>query len=311
MILTVTLNTSVDKQYTLSACTPETVMRVRQVRNTAGGKGLNVSRIAAQLGQPVAAMGFVGGYNGRYFESLIAEPLIRKAFTPIEAETRSCINAWDESRGASTEYLEPGAAVSETEIDRFVQDFCRELPQADVVTISGSLPQGVPITLYEKLITICHAAGKPVLLDTSGEALRAGVKALPDFIKPNADEIGQLMGAVPDTQQALVNAALSLHRSGIATVVLSMGAQGALMVCGEGVFWGKPPRIQAKNTVGCGDSMVAGFATGMAKGLSAVEQLRLAVAVSAASALSMTTGSFEPENLDLLTPGVEIQQIQQ
>ena len=95
MILTVTLNPSIDKLYLMDSIRPETVMRVREVHNTAGGKGLNVSRTAAGLGEPVTAMGFTGGFNGQYLESLISNPLIRCAFTHAEGETRSCINCWD------------------------------------------------------------------------------------------------------------------------------------------------------------------------------------------------------------------------
>lgn len=310
MILTVTLNTSIDKLYMLETLTPYTVMRVKQVHNTAGGKGLNVSRVAAQLGEPVTAMGFVGGFNGRYFESLITEPLIRKAFTPTASETRSCINGWDQSCGRSTEYLEPGATVTAGEVNRFVEDFQHELTQADAVTISGSLPQGVSAAVYDKMIRICHEASKPVLLDTSGEALRHGAKALPTFIKPNADEIGQLLGSVPETREALISAAQALHKGGIPMVALSLGADGALVACKEGVYWGKPPHIEPKNTVGCGDSMVAGFAVGVVRGLGVAEQLRLAVAVSAANALSMSTGGYDERDLDSLTPRVEIQRIQ-
>ena len=309
MILTVTLNTSVDKLYMLDQLAPYTVMRVKQVQNTAGGKGLNVSRVAAQLGQPVTAMGFVGGHNGRYFESLITEPAIQKAFTQIAAETRCCINGWDMEKGLSTEYLEPGAAVTPEEAARFLADFEHALPKASVVTLSGSLPGGLPADFYAALIRRCHEAGKPVLLDTSGEALRQAVAACPSLIKPNTDELYQLTQKPCDTREAVVAAAVALHEGGVPTVVVSLGAQGALVACDAGVFAGTPPRITPRNTVGCGDSMVAGFAAGIAQGLSVPEQLRLAVAVSAANALCMRTGGFDPHDLETLTPLVEVNRI--
>jgi tagatose 6-phosphate kinase len=309
MILTVTLNTSVDKFYMLDALTPYTVMRVKEVRNTAGGKGLNVSRVAAQLGEAVTAMGFVGGHIGAYFESLVTEARIRKAFTHVASETRSCINGWDLARNLSTEYLEPGAPVSAGEVSRFLEDFKREMPGADAVTISGSMPRGVPEDCYETLIGMCRDAGKPVLLDTAGETLRRSVKARPSFVKPNAEELGQLLGYEPDGPDALASSAAELQRGGIPTVVVSLGADGALMACDEGVFAGKPPRIKPKNTVGCGDSMVAGFAVGAVRGLPAAERLRLAVAVSAANALYMGTGGYEDGDLARLIPEVDVRRI--
>ena len=310
MILTVTLNTSIDKLYMLNELAPYTVMRVMEVQNTAGGKGLNVSRVAAQLGEPVTAMGFVGGFIGQYFESLITQPEIRKAFTHVAAETRSCINGWDMAKGKSTEYLEPGAPVTAAEVARFYVDFAHELPNASVVTISGSIPGGVPKDCYEALIRMCHEAQKPVLLDSSGELLRSAVKALPSFIKPNTDEIGQLTKQPHSTREEQIQAAVRLHKSGIPTVVVSLGEDGALVACEQGVYWGKPPRIEPKNTVGCGDSMVAGFAVGMARKLPIEEQIRTAVAVSAANALSMSTGGYDPRDYQSLLPRVDIQRIQ-
>ena len=310
MILTVTLNTSIDKLYMLDSLTPYTVMRVRAVNNTAGGKGLNVSRICAQLGEDVTAMGFVGGFNGQYFESLITQPHIHKAFTHVASETRSCINGWDMTCDASTEYLEPGAPVTSDEVARFYEDFLRVLPQADAVTISGSMPKGVPEDCYAALITRCREAGKPVLLDASGETLRRAADAHPSFIKPNTDEIEQLLGYAPKSLEEIIEAATRLHKGGIELVTVSLGAEGALVVCSEGIWHGKPPRIEPKNTVGCGDSMVAGFAVGQVRGWDVPDRLRLAVAVSAANALSMTTGGYAPGDLAALMPNVRIQRIQ-
>ena len=307
MILTVTMNPSIDKLYMVEKNDLGTVMRVQQVVNTAGGKGLNVSRVASLLGEKVTATGIVGGHIGGYFESLISG--FDCAFTHAASETRTCINVWDSAAGTSTEYLEPGAPVTEKEAEQFFADFQRELRQADVVTISGSLPKGVPQDSYERLIHFCREAGKTVLLDTSGENLRRGVKALPDFVKPNTDELAQLLGHPVQGMEEAIAAAKSLHEQGIRWVAVSLGADGAVLVCDEGVFHGKPPKITPKNTVGCGDSMVAGFAVGMARSMTPQDALRLAVAVSAANALTMSTGSYNDEDFQRLLPQVEIKTI--
>lgn len=309
MILTVTLNTSVDKLYLLAKNTLNTVMRVKEVRNSAGGKGMNVSRVAAQLGECVTAMGFVGGFNGQYFESLITQRGINRAFTRISAETRSCINCWDLSSGRSTEYLETGATVIKGEADRFVEDFATNLPMADVVAISGSLPRGIPDTFYSTLIGMCHNAGKPVLLDTSGSGLQNALGSMPTFVKPNMDEIASLLDFVPSTRSDQVRALNTLHGNGIACAALSLGSQGVLVACDHGVYHGIPPCIHPNNTVGCGDSMVAGFAVGMARGLSEVEQIRLAVAVASASALSIGTGEYLEDDLLAIIPMVQINKL--
>ena len=309
MILTVTLNTSIDKLYLMEKIRPETVMRVKEVHNTAGGKGLNVSRTAAKLGEKVIAMGFTGGFNGKYLESLVESPLIRCAFTHVDAETRSCINCWDLSDGRSTEYLEPGAPVSPEDTARFLADFDRELPGADVVSVSGSIPEGVPEDIYCSLIRRCQEAGVPVLIDTSGNRLVSAVKEKPSFIKPNEDEIVQLLGRSVSGPEETARALMELHEGGIPYAVLSMGAEGALLACSEGVFHGKPPKLVPRNTVGCGDSMTAGFAVGFARSLPVMETFRMALAVSAASALSLFTGDFDPADYERLLPEVIIRRV--
>lgn len=308
MILTVTMNPSIDKLYMVPADIHGTVMRVQQVSNTAGGKGLNVSRVASLLGEKVTAMGIVGGHIGGYFESLIGEG-VHPAFTHVASETRSCINVWDMSTGASTEYLEPGAPITEAEAERFFADFLRELPGADVVTISGSLPKGAPDDSYARLIHWCREKSKPVLLDTSGENLRRGVVVTPDFVKPNTDELAQLLGHPVQGMAEAAAAARQLHDQGVRWAAVSLGAEGAILACDEGVYHGQPPKITPRNTVGCGDSMVAGFAVGMARGMAPAEALRLAVAVSAANALTLGTGSFEQADFDSLLPRVTIESI--
>lgn len=309
MILTVTLNTSIDKLYLMESIQPETVMRVKEVHNTAGGKGLNVSRVAARLGEPVTAMGFAGGFNGQYLESLLASSHISCAFTHVAGETRSCINCWDLSSDRSTEYLEPGEPVAPDDVARFLNDFITALPAADVVTVSGSMPKGVPEDFYCELIRCCKAAGKPVLIDTSGSRLIAAVKERPTLIKPNEDEIAQLTGRSFANTDEAASCLKQLCADGLPHVVLSMGAQGALLACREGLFRGVPPQIIPKNTVGCGDSMTAGFAVAFARHLPVEEAFHMAIAVSAASALSLLTGDFDPADYERLYPQVAIERL--
>jgi tagatose 6-phosphate kinase len=135
------------------------------------------------------------------------------------------------------------------------------------------------------------------------------VKEKPAFIKPNEDEIAQLTGRAFSSRQETVRALMDLHEDGIPYVVLSLGAEGALLACDKGVFHGKPPKITPRNTVGCGDSMVAGFAVGFARHLSMAETFRMALAVSAASALSLFTGDFDPADYGRLYPEVSIDKV--
>lgn len=305
MITTVTLNTAVDKLYLVENTVPGTVMRVKEVSNTAGGKGLNVSKVAALAGEKVTATGFLGGFNGKYVASLLESAGIAASFAETSTETRSCINIRDLATGKHTEYLEPGAEVTTADLDEFLRIFNCVLPQSDVVTISGSVPKGTPVTFYGDIIRLCKDAGKPVIVDTSGELLIEAVKAKPAMIKPNIDEIEQLLGEKPDSIEAIIAAAKRLQMDGIEYVAVSLGKDGSILVCKEGVFKGETPDIPVVNTVGCGDSMVAGFAVSMSRGYGAKEMLCFATAVSTANALEMQTGHIRKENLEKLLSQVK------
>ena len=300
------MNVSIDRRYVVKEARQGAVNRVQECTYTAGGKGLNVSRVLHTLGQEVIAGGIAGGDAGRYILRRLHGEGIAHRFTQAAGESRSCINIYDTATGLETQYLEPGAPVSEEEQKRFFEDFERVLERVSVLTVSGSLPKGMPSGSYAKMIDMAKAKGKRLLLDASGEALVKAVPHAPYYIKPNEDEISALTSAPIDNETLLAEAAMELHKGGIEQVVVSMGGAGALLACSEGVFRGVPPKITPVNTVGCGDSMTAAFAVAAERGLSAEEALRLAVGVSCASALSPITGGLEKADLELVAPKVQV-----
>ena len=303
MITTVTLNASIDKAYVMQeAIENGTVMRVKEVRNTAGGKGLNVAKIAVICGAEVMATGFAGGFNGRYLESLAAESHVATRFCHVEGETRSCINILDPKYG-STEYLEPGFSVKEEDLARFLTEFPGVIGKSTVVTMSGSAPVGIPSDIYRRMTELAKAAGAKVILDTSGDYLKEGLQGRPFMIKPNEDEIEALLGIRAEDPEAVFRAASELRvKYGIPWVVISLGGNGAVLSCDEGVFHGLPPKLDPVNTVGCGDSMVGAFAVALERALSPREALRYAVAVSAAAAMSPLTGDYDPAVFEEIYP---------
>ncbi len=309
MIVTVTMNASVDKLYVVDSLEKYEVLRVKKVNNTAGGKGLNVSRILAMTGEKVLAMGMVGGHNGKLFESLIKEPNIEPHFTYVQGETRCCINVWDVMQSKSTEFLEPGSLVTESETEQFVADYMQALANCDLVCISGSLPKGIRTDFYARLVTLAKQQGKQVLLDVPSEPLQKAVRATPTLIKPNMDEVSDLITIEEKTIENLADAVLKLHKDGIEYATVSMGKDGVLMGCEEGVFHSCPPYIKVVNTVGSGDSMIAGFAKAITLGYSPTEMLRYATAISAANTLTFETGSFKKEDLDVLLPQIKIRKL--
>lgn len=310
MITTITLNVSVDKAYYIKgSIVPGTVARVVKCRNTAGGKGLNVARIADFCGEEVTAAGFIGGFNGAYVKDLLDRDGISNQFTKTKAETRSCINILAEDE-TSTEYLEPGETVTEEEVSQFFKDLDQMLESTDVFTISGSIPAGVPKDIYAKMIGKIKEKGKQVILDTSGDFLKEGIKAGPTMIKPNDEELEAVLGVPIKNRQQTIDAAKEMRSQyGIQYVVVSLGGDGALLVGEEGIFHGKPPVLKAVNTVGCGDSMVGAFAVAMKRKMKVKEALAYAVAVSAANAVNPETGHIRMEDVEEILPKVVVEEL--
>lgn len=310
MITTVTLNASIDKAYHMQEeIVNGTVMRVASTRNSAGGKGLNVARVVKLCGEEVQATGLVGGYNGDYLKALLDADGISHDFGQIKGETRSCINVLDPGFG-STEYLESGCEVTEDEENAFMDHFCGLVNRSDVIAISGSAPKGVREDVYRRMISIAKRMEKQVILDTSGDLLKEGIKAKPTMVKPNKDEIELLFDTKIESREDVIQYGKMIYEQGIPYVVISLGGEGALLVCEEGIFQGKPPKMEVVNTVGCGDSMVGAFAVAMERKYEAKEALRYGVAVATANAMSPNTGNFDPKVMEELLKEIQIIQVE-
>ena len=293
MIVTVTLNASIDKAYYLNSPVIDgTVHRISVVDNSAGGKGLNASRAITTLNYPVCATGFVGGNNGRYLVELAHKDGITSDFIYTEQETRSCINIL-EPNGQSTEFLEPGQPVLTKDFLAFKAKLAELAKNAEVVTFNGSIPKGISTANYKELIEETMASGVPCIVDASGTLLTSCIDALPTMIKPNTDEIGQLLGREVSTENEIIKAAQELYKRGIKIVVISLGAQGALMVSDEGTFRATPPKIKVINPVGAGDTLVGAFAVALAQKKTISECLVFALSCATASCLSAGTGRFD------------------
>lgn len=309
MILTVTLNAAIDKRYVVENFKSGNVNRVKECSYSAGGKGLNVSRVAVIAGEEVTATGFVGGHAGNYIVEVLGGQGIKGDFVHISGESRSCINIYDETNQTQTEFLEPGVFVTDDNKEEMLKKYISLIDTCSVVAISGSVPKGVDSQLYKDMITIAKKHNKKVILDTSGTLLQESIEAKPTMIKPNMDEIRMLTGKELNSQDDIINAAVSLQKSGIEVVVISCGADGSLIVCEDGVYKASVPKIEAVNTVGCGDSMIAGFAVGFSRGMSMEETIQLASAISAANAMRMETGFFVKKDVQELLPQIKVEKI--
>ncbi|MEV7071455.1 1-phosphofructokinase family hexose kinase [Streptomyces sp. NPDC093990] len=297
MILTVTLNTALDITYRVRSLRPHASHRVSEVVERPGGKGLNVARVLAALGHEVTVTGFTGGATGRTVqEQLTAVPGLVDALVPVTGPTRRTIAVVDERSGDTTQLNEPGPTVTPAEWSAFQEAYEDLVPSVSAVALCGSLPPGVPVGAYAGLVRTAKAAGVPVLLDTSGEALRRGVAARPDILKPNAEELSELTGS-----HEPLRATQDARRRGARSVVATLGKDGLLAVTPEGRWRATLPTPVSGNPTGAGDSVVAALLSGLVRQLPWPTRLTHAAALSAATVLTPTAGDFDrPTYEDLL-----------
>ncbi|ROO86984.1 tagatose 6-phosphate kinase [Actinocorallia herbida] len=272
MILTVTLNAALDVTYPVDRLVPGAVHRVGPPRRRAGGKGVNVARVLAALGEEVLATGFAGGATGAAF---LADLPVPSAFVQIGGETRCTLTVLD---AEATLFNEPGPLVTEPEWQAFLTRF-RTL-RADVVVLSGSLPPGLPDDAYARLI---EAADAPVILDADGPALLHGLPARPALVKPNAQEL-RATGRTPAQLRAL----------GAQAVAVSDGPRGLAVHLADGGWRATPPETHG-NPTGAGDAAVAAFARGLRRGTPWPELVADAVALSAAAVAAPVAGDFDAD----------------
>lgn len=311
MILTVTMNPSIDTSYRLDHLSIDDVNRVDALK-TAGGKGLNVTRVVAQLGDEVVATGVAGGRMGAFIEDRLDEEGIRHEFSPIAGESRVCVAVMHDG-GKQTELLERGPEVTRGEQDAFLGTFDRLAARAACITISGSLPRGIDKSLYVRLVATANRRDVPVLLDSSGRELSSvvGSDSRPFLVKPNLAEMRDLLGReLPEGDVAGLAAALGDSRlSGIEWVVVSLGGDGAVARHGGRLYRVRVPRIEVVSPVGSGDSTIAGFAHAAVAGMSDVDLLRSGMTCGMLNAMEPLTGHIDASRFDELSSRVEVAEL--
>lgn len=278
-VVTVTINPAIDQTVAIPNFTAGTVNRVQSSQLDAGGKGVNVASFLSDFGQPATVTGFLGADNDDIFRRFFARKGIEDRCVRIAGQTRIGVKVIDEAQRQTTDINFPGQTPSLADIEHLF-DILQELAAVtEWFVLSGSIPAGVSTGIYREMVKTL--TGKKVILDTSGEGFRQAVTAAPSLIKPNVDELREFAGEQLDTPAAILQQARTLiERYSIASIVVSMGKEGAIFVEGNEALWAVPPSVQVKSTVGAGDAMVAGIVAGKIRGLSLAECARLATAFS-------------------------------
>ncbi|OHO69359.1 tagatose-6-phosphate kinase [Staphylococcus sp. HMSC036D05] len=307
MILTLTLNPSVDISYPLDELHINTVNRVQDVSKTAGGKGLNVTRVLSQLNEYVVATGFLGGKIGEFIAEKLNHNQVEHSFFKIKGETRNCIAILH--NGNQTEILEQGPTIATDESKGFLKHLNDLIPKAEAVVISGSLPKGLDSNYYSKIIDICHENAKPVVLDCAGETLKLALQNThkPTVIKPNIEELSQLISLeLNESTEELKNALNHQLFSKIEWIIVSLGANGAFAKHNQRFYKVNIPSIKVLNPVGSGDSTVAGIASAIVHHESDEHLLKKANTLGMLNALEAQTGYVNMSNYTQLFDQIEI-----
>jgi 1-phosphofructokinase len=287
-VITVTINPAIDQTITIPNFAAGTVNRVQHSQMDAGGKGINVAAFLADFGQPATVTGFLGRANDEIFRQLFSRKGIEDRCVRIAGSTRIGVKITDPVLHQTTDINFPGQAPEPADVARLFVILRELAADHEWFVLSGSIPAGVPAGIYAEMIRTLagvHAGHAPkVVLDTSGEGFRQAVAAGPWLIKPNVDELGEFAGQRLETAPAIVEVSRAImQQHHIPSVVVSMGAQGAIFLAGDETVWAVPPAVEVKSTVGAGDAMVAGIVAGKLRGLPLAECARLATAFSVAA----------------------------
>ncbi|WP_055481993.1 1-phosphofructokinase [Sphaerimonospora mesophila] len=265
MILTLTLNPSLDRTIEIGALERGAVIRAAAARLDPGGKGVNVSRaLLANRVESCAVVPF-GGHEGRQLVDLLCREGIDMITVPVAGATRSNITL-AEPDGTVTKINEPGTAMAADELEAIARTVVDAAHTADWVVASGSLPPGLPTDVYAHLCRRFAEAGMNVAVDTSGPALPAATAAGPALIKPNREELAEATGMTITSVGDVIEAAEKLRALGAGTVLASIGPDGAVLVQDDGAWYGRCPVAEPRSAVGAGDAMLAGFLAGGASG---------------------------------------------
>jgi 1-phosphofructokinase len=279
-IATLSLNPAIDQTARVPDFTAGRVNRVEHEQSDAGGKGVNVASFLADFGPQVAATGLLGAANTEPFVALFARKDIEDRFVRLPGRTRVNVKIVDPILDQVTDINFPGLEPHPEDLLRLTETIDSLCADTDWFVLSGSVPAGVPATFYAELVTRLKARGKQVVLDASGPPFAEAVGCGPDIIKPNIEELSELVGRSLKGRAEVLAAAGLLVEQGVGLVAVSMGAAGALFVERDGAVFATPPAIKVKSTVGAGDAMVAGLVIGTLHGLDLAGRARLATAFS-------------------------------
>jgi len=297
-IATLTLNPSIDVAYEFAELRPTVKIRCSEERYAPGGGGLNVARVLARFGHRASCYYLSGGRTGATLDRLLLHAGLERRPLPITGDTRVCFNSLETGTGLEYRFVPKGPEVSAAEWQTCLHAV--ETTRCDYLVASGSLPRGVPVDFYARLAALARARGFRLVLDTSGEALRAGLAEGGVYlVKPSETEIAALAGEEIADLDAYAAAAEAVVADGQAELVaLTLGPRGGILASSDGTEFVPVPQVEARSAVGAGDSTVAGMVHRLATGAEPLAAFRFGLAAGTAAVLTPGTDMCRPEDVE-------------
>ena len=298
MITTVTFNPAVDKTAQVDELIPGGLNRLKNVRQDAGGKGINVSKTLKAIGEDSTATGFIGGSAGQFIKNRLDELNIDNVFIQVDGDTRTNLKVLDKDMNL-TELNEAGPECTSEDLDKMAELLT---DRSGILVLCGNTGPGVPKNIYRTLTEKAHVNGLQVIMDADGELFREGIQAHPDVIKPNRFELAQFFGKSEDEMDAatMIELARTFIDEGVKLVVISMGIEGGLFVTKDRALQAPALKIPFQSAVGAGDAMVAALAYSLKHDLDLEQTLTLAVALSAGACMTEGTQPADAATVEKL-----------
>jgi 1-phosphofructokinase len=308
-IITLTVNPAIDQTVRVDGFAIGAVNRVARAERHAGGKGINVATVLAGLGERVTATGFLGRDNAAIFETHFQTHRIVDRMIRLPGETRTGIKIVDGSTRVVTDLNFPGLSPTPEDLIALRTTIQQLITPDCSIALGGSLPPGVPSTLYAELVAKARQAGATVAVDTSGLALAAAVAARPTIMKPNRAELEELVGRSLLDLASVRAAAQDIVSEGIELVVVSLGGDGALFVTAVEAIHAQPPPVEIVTTVGAGDALLAGVLHARSRDFSLEEIARLATAMGTLAVTKVGAGVASPDERAAMMERIQITRI--
>lgn len=282
MISALTLSPAIDKTVYIDGFRVDEVNKAQGCCQVPGSKGVNVARILAACGVESVCFGFIGGEGGRYVADALRADGVKSEFVDVDYDIRTNIKLVDLQSGTYTDINFPGGTPSAQNLDALRAKTRVLARESALIALGGSVPPGVEERIYYELAQIANEEGARVSLDCYNAPLRHAIQAKPLVIKPNLEELEMTFGQKFATLEAIIEKAQALCRDGIENVLVSLGADGAVAVCGGDVFRLYTDDLPVYNTVGAGDAFLSGFLYGWKNGMDTVACLRHCISFSQA-----------------------------